>query len=416
MSSTTEVLVVGGGPAGMAAALSALAAGARVTLLERNEKLGKKLYITGKGRCNVTNLCGRDAFLEQVPRNPRFLNAALDFLSPADLVDWLKRLGCPTVAERGNRVFPESQKASDVTRALSGGLAGADVRLGAGVSSLMTEQGSARGARLDSGAEIRARAVVVATGGLSYPLTGSTGDGYRFAEQAGHEVTPRSPSLTGLVTSDAWMREAQGLTLENVALSATWPGKGRYREQGELLFTHYGISGPLALTLSSLLSGTDAGQAQAFIDLKPALDAATLKARFQKDAAENGRRRLAGALTAYLPSSLAALFPGIAGVDGMTVMSQVSAPQRDALLGLMKRLPVHITGLRPFSEAVVTRGGVSVRQVSPSTMSSRLIRGLYFAGEVLDVDAMTGGFNLHIAFATGALAGHAAALYALENN
>lgn len=416
MSSTTEVLVVGGGPAGLAAALSALAAGARVTLLERNEKLGKKLYITGKGRCNVTNLCGRDAFLEQVPRNPRFLNAALDFLSPADLVAWLKRLGCPTVVERGNRVFPGSQKASDVTRALAGGLTGADVRLGAGVSSLMTEKGSAQGARLDDGAEIRARAVVVATGGLSYPLTGSTGDGFRFAERAGHEVTPRSPSLTGLVTKDAWMREAQGLTLKNVALSAVWPGKGRYREQGELLFTHYGISGPLALTLSSLLSGTDVEEAQAFIDLKPALDAATLKARFQKDAAENGRRRVAGALAAYLPASLAALFPGIAGVDGETVMSQVTAPQRDALLGHMKRLPVHIAGLRPFSEAVVTRGGVSVGQVSPSTMASRIIRGLYFAGEVLDVDAMTGGFNLHIAFATGALAGHAAATFALENN
>ncbi len=416
MSSTTDVLIIGGGPAGLAAALSAQEAGARVTLLERNEKLGKKLYITGKGRCNVTNICDREAFLEHVPRNPRFLNAALDALSPASLVEWLARLGCPTVLERGNRVFPESQKASDVTRALSGGLKSAAVRLGAGVSSLLTQTDAVAGVRLDSGRDIHAKAVVVATGGLSYPLTGSTGDGYRFAEQAGHEVTPRFPSLTGLVTRDEWMRAVQGLTLKNVALSAAWPGKGRFREQGELLFTHYGMSGPLALTLSSLLSGTDPEGAQAFIDLKPALDAATLKKRFQKDVAENGRRRVAGVLSSYLPSSLAALFPGIAGLDGETVMGQVSGLQREALLGLMKRLPVHVTALRPFSEAVVTRGGVSVKQVNPSTMASRLTRGLYFAGEVLDVDAMTGGFNLHIAFATGALAGRSAARYAHDNN
>lgn len=406
---TTDILVIGGGPAGLMAALFAKAEGARVLLLEHNEKLGKKLYITGKGRCNVSNLCQIEDFLKQVPRNPRFLYAALSFLPPDKLRELLHSLGCPTVVERGNRVFPESQKASDVTRALSNKLDSREIRLKTRAVSLLAGNGKAEGVVLEDGEEIRAHAVVLATGGLSYPLTGSTGIGHRLAEMAGHAIMPLSPSLTGFDTRDEWPRKLQGLTLKNVSLQASWGRKGRFREQGELLFTHFGISGPLALSLSAYLAGSDVKAAEVWLDLKPALDEATLQTRLADEITSFGRRSLGSLLTGYLPASLAAVFPGITGLPEAKTLNQLSAAERSLMIKSLKHLPVALLSHRPFSEAVITRGGVDVKQVNPSTMASRLMEGLYFAGEILDVDALTGGFNLQITFATGALAGHSAA-------
>lgn len=406
---TIDVLVIGGGPAGMAAALSAKAAGASVLLLEQNDKLGKKLYITGKGRCNVTNLCSQEEFLAQVPRNPRFLFSAFKALNPEQLREWLHSLGCPTVVERGRRVFPASQKASDVTRALQGGLNAQELRLNARVAGVLLEEGRASGARLETGEVIAAPAVILATGGLSYPASGATGIGHGIAKELGHEVTPLFPSLTGFNTRDAWPRDLQGLTLKNVALRAGWPKKERFEEQGELLFTHYGVSGPLALSLSSLLAGQDVTKAKVTLDLKPALRDEDLRRRLLADIAQHGRKTLAGLLPGYLPASLASLFPGILGLDAEKPLHQLSAQEREALIVGFKRLPLRLNSHRAFTEAVVTRGGVDVRQVNPSTMASKIVKGLYFAGELLDVDAMTGGYNLQIAFSTGALAGRSAA-------
>ena len=404
-----EVVIIGGGPAGMTAALHAKAAGASVLLLEHNEKLGKKLYITGKGRCNVSNLCEREEFLLHVPRNPRFLNASLSCMSPVRLREWLSTLGCPTIVERGNRVFPASQKASDVTKALSRSLGTHEVRLGARVVSLLVSNQQVLGVQLESGEEIRARAVILATGGVSYPVTGSTGMGQKMAQAAGHTVKPLSPSLTGFDTMDEWPMRLQGLTLKNVTLHATWPGKGQYAEQGELLFTHFGISGPLVLSLSSYLAGRNVQEAKVSLDLKPALDIPVLNSRLSEDINRYGRKALSSLMVEYMPASLAAVFPQVLGLNGAKALNQLTAKERENVLAGFKHLPIRLKSHRPFTEAVITCGGVDVKQVNPSSMESKLITGLYFAGEVLDVDALTGGFNLQIAFSTGALAGQSAA-------
>lgn len=424
-----RIIIIGGGAAGMMASIFAARAGAtgasgvsgvsgasgvQVTLLERGEKLGKKVYITGKGRCNVTNDCTMDEFLREVPRNPRFLYSALSFFSPQDMMQLLEDGGCPVVVQRGRRVFPSTEKASDVTRTLQRLMnnAGVSVRYGARVSSLLTEspdgQTRVTGVRLQDGTSLPADRVIIATGGLSCPLTGSAGDGYRLAEQVGHTVLPRSGVLSAIETEDQWCAQLQGLSLKNVTLTLKKGKKQLYSELGEMLFTHFGISGPLVLTMSCHLPDK-LSDADVTLDLKPGLTAQQLDARLQRELAEDSRRQLRNMLPHLLPGSFAELFPALCGIDGDKVCAQVTREEREKIAAMLKALPIHLKRLAPIEEAIVTRGGISVKEVAPATMESRLVKGLYFAGEVLDVDAHTGGYNLQIAWSTGALAGESAA-------
>ena len=405
----SDILVIGGGAAGMMAAVFAARAGANVTLLEKNEKLGKKVYITGKGRCNLTNDCGLDEFLSQVPRNPRFLYSALTFFSPRDMMTLLENGGCPVEVQRGKRVFPASEKASDVTKALTGLLRNGSVRirLNTGVRCLKTEDGRITGAELADGTFLRADAVILACGGLSYPSTGSTGDGYRFAEVLGHSVVPASPVLVGLETKEDWPKALQGLSLRNVTLTLSCAKRKLYSELGEMLFTHFGVSGPLALEASCHLPDP-AGNAMLTIDLKPGLTREQLDNRLRRDFSEAGKKQLKSILPGLLPGSLAEIFPDLCGINASLPCSQVTVAQREALLTKLKALPLSVKAPRPVTEAVVTRGGINVKEIDPGTMRSRIISNLYFAGEMIDVDAHTGGFNLQIAWSTGALAGASA--------
>ena len=404
-----EILVIGGGAAGMMAAVFAARAGAEVTLLEKNEKLGKKVYITGKGRCNLTNDCDLDEFLAQVPRNPRFLYSALSFFSSRDMMALMEENGCPVTVQRGRRVFPTSEKASDVTKALTGLLRkwNVRIRLNSDVRCLKTENGLITGAELTDGTFLSADAVILACGGLSYPSTGSTGDGFRFAEALGHTITPPSPVLVGLETEETWPRSLQGLSLRNVTLSLVSGKKTLYSELGEMLFTHFGISGPLVLEASCHLPQPAKG-GRLFIDLKPGLTREQLDARLRRDFTEAGKKQLKSVLPGLLPASFAAIFPGLCGISPDLPCNQITAAQREQLLAALKALPLTIKAPRPIDEAVVTRGGVSVKEIEPGTMRSKLIPNLYFAGEMIDVDAHTGGYNLQISWSTGALAGASA--------
>ena len=402
------MIVIGGGAAGMLAALFAARNGARVTLLEKNEKLGKKVYITGKGRCNCTNLCDVQAFLQEVPRNPRFLYSALKLLDPEAFLALLNSLGCETKVERGRRAFPASDHASDVTKALENGLrrCGVRIRFHAEADQLLIRDSRIEGVCLKNGETLAAERVIVCTGGLSYPSTGSTGDGYRWAEEAGLAVTPRAPSLAGLETKEPWPAQLQGLTLKNICLTARSCGKIIYSQLGEMLFTHYGVSGPLAIECSAHLSGQR--NAELSLDLKPALTEDQLRQRLDRELAAAGKKQLATVMQTLLPVRFAALFPSLIGADGKTPCSQVNGKTRQALVRAFKALPLTVTGTRDYSEAIVTRGGVDVKELNAATMESKKIAGLYFAGEVIDVDAHTGGYNLQIAWSTGALAGQSA--------
>ncbi len=406
----SDILVVGGGAAGMMAAIAAAEAGCGVTLLERNEKLGRKIYITGKGRCNCTNDCSLDDFLREVPRNPRFLYSALTAFTPQDMMAFLESAHCPVVVQRGHRVFPATEKASDVTRALERRLreTGVEVRLNSRVRGLIIKDSRAAGISLTDGGELPADAVIVATGGLSYPGTGSTGDGYGLARSANHTLIPTRPSLSALETAETWPSQLQGLSLKNVRLTLKQGKKTIYDQLGEMLFTHFGISGPLVLEMSCHLPDS-LEQLELRLDLKPGLTAEQLDARLLRDLQENQRRQLHTVLPGLLPASLARIFPELAGVEGDKICGQLTRPERERILQTLKSLPLTIRRMRPVDEAIVTRGGVSVKEIDPRTMASKLLPGLYFAGEVMDVDAHTGGFNLHIAFSTGRLAGQSAA-------
>ena len=405
-----DIIVIGGGAGGMMSAIFAAQAGANVTLLERNEKLGKKIYITGKGRCNVTNDCDQEEFLRQVPRNPRFLYSAMSHFSPQDMMALLEKAGCPVVVQRGRRVFPATEKASDVTRALDRLLRqhGVRVKLNARVQELVTENGAVAGVKLIDGTELPADAVILATGGKSYPMTGSTGDGYRMAEALGHTIVPQSAVLSAMETEDAWPAELQGLSLRNVTLSVRKGKKVLWQELGEMLFTHFGVSGPLVLEASSHLPENPAGS-ELLLNLKPGLTAQQLDARLTREFTAQSRKQLRNVLPALLPGRMAEIFAEICGVDGAKTCDQITRQERETLCQMMQALPIRVKRFRPLDEAIVTRGGVSVKEVVPATMESKLVPGLYFAGEVIDVDAHTGGYNLQIAWSTGALAGQCAA-------
>ena len=399
------VFVIGGGPAGMICAANAARNGHTVTLFERNEKLGKKLYITGKGRCNVTNIAEREAFFEHVLRNPRFLYSAFSHFDNKDIMERIEQAGVPLKTERGGRVFPVSDKSSDILRACEKIVreSGVTVRLNAHVDEVLARDGAVSGIRIGS-QTLACDTVVVATGGISYPQTGSTGDGYDFARATGHSVEEPVASLVPLVTEELWPRELAGLTLKNITLTAEKKGKEVFSELGELLFTHFGISGPLVLSLSGVIAGQPAGTRLA-IDLKPALSREQLDARLVRDLQEGARQQVKTALHALLPQRLLEIVLELAKIDGTLPVGQPSKTMRLQLVEMLKALPLTVSGARGLNEAVVTRGGVSVKDVNASTMESKRVKGLYFAGEVLDIDATTGGYNLQIAWSTGALAG-----------
>ena len=412
-----KVAVIGGGAAGMLAAIRAAEAGAQVLLAERNDRLGKKLRITGKGRCNVTNFCEREEFLSNVPTNPRFLYAALAAMGPSDTMTFFEGLGVPLKVERGNRVFPVSDRADDIANALVARCRSLDVTvLHTRVQAVLQTQGRVTGILTENGETLAVNAVILATGGKSYPKTGSDGDGYRMAKELGHTITPIRPSLVPLVESGDLCKQMQGLSLRNIGLRIveTASQKTVYEDFGELLFTHFGLSGPTVLSASAHLSDILPGKYEAQIDLKPALSPEKLDERLLADFSKYKNRDFANALDDLLPQKMIEPFILSTRIDPRKKVNSVTKEERKRILSHLKCFRVPLSGLRPISEAIVTRGGVAVSEVNPKTMESRLIEGLFFAGEILDVDAYTGGFNLQIAFSTAWLAGKNAAETANE--
>lgn len=401
-----DVAVIGAGASGMLAAVSAAEAGATVLLIERNRETGLKIGLTGKGRCNLTNNCDLNTFLENVPVNPRFLYRALTDFSPADTMDYFESIGVKLKTERGRRVFPQSDSAQEVRRALRRECEKRCRLVQGRADGIIMSGGAVCGVTVD-GREYASRAVIVATGGLSYPRTGSTGDGYRFAREAGHTVTPLRGSLVPIVCTGKLCGELMGLSLRNVALSASVSGKTVYRGEGEMLFTHFGVSGPLVLSASALIAGRY--PAELTIDLKPALDRETLDRRLLREFGDNPNKDYVNLLGALLPAKLVPVFAELSGIDPRRKANGITREERSAIVSLLKEFRLTAEGTRPPEEAVVTSGGVCVKEINPSTMESRLVKGLYFAGEVIDVDAYTGGYNLQIAFSTGRLAGLSAA-------
>ena len=405
-----SIVVIGGGAAGLMAAITAARQGAAVTLLEPNERLGKKVNITGKGRCNVTNDCDRDTLLGNIPGNGRFLYSALTRFTPRDAMAFFEGLGVPLKVERGNRVFPVSDSAFDITNALERELKRLRVRwVRDRAVELVTEDGTVRAVAGEKGT-YPAEAAIVATGGVSYPGTGSTGDGYRLAAAVGHTIVPPRGSLVPLESGDGDCAAMQGLSLRNVELTVL-NGKGKpvFREFGEMLFTHFGVSGPLVLSASAHLRRWDKEQYRLSIDLKPALDEQKLEARLLRDIGENPNRDMSNIAAGLVHRSMVDVVLRRLGIPAEEKANSLTKEQRRSLVRLLKHFTVDVTGPRPVAEAIVTAGGVKVGEVMPNTMASKLAAGLYFAGEVLDVDAYTGGFNLQIAWATGHLAGLSAA-------
>lgn len=408
-----KVIVIGGGAAGMMAACMAAVEGAHVTLLEKNEKTGKKIYITGKGRCNLTNACQREEFLENVITNPKFLYSAFAQLDNQAVMNFFEKAGCRLKTERGDRVFPVSDHSSDVIAALNGELKKnrVQVMLHTEVSELLLEEGSIKGVLLSDGKKLHTDAVIIATGGRSYESTGSTGDGYRFAKQAGHTIKDLRPSLVPFVVKEEWCKKLQGLSLKNVAVTLKKEKKKIYEGFGEMLFTHFGVSGPLILSASSFYTAKYNGQeALLTIDLKPAMDREQLDKRILRDFEENAGKQFKNALDKLLPAKLIPVMVELSGIDPHKKTNEVTKKERSRLLELFKELKLTVNGCRGYGEAIITGGGVNVKEIDPKTMGSRLVNGLYFAGEVMDVDALTGGFNLQIAWSTGALAGKSAAM------
>lgn len=404
----SNVIVAGGGASGMMAAYSASRFGCKVILLEKNVKLGKKLFITGKGRCNVTNACGKDELFDHIVSNPKFLYSAFDGFDNKQMMELLQEAGCPLKVERGERVFPVSDHSSDVIAALERLLnrQRVAIRLGTAVQEVLTQDGRVTGVLLQGGQRLEADSVILATGGLSYPATGSTGDGYRMAQKLGHTVRECMPALTPMEVREPWCGGLQGLTLKNVAFTLSCGTKKIWQGFGEMLFTHFGISGPLVLSASSYYSKCkDKNNVTVTVDLKPALTMEQLDKRILRDFDENPNKRLKNVVSALYPAKLTPVMIELSGIDGEKRIHEVTKEERIRLAEATKQLKMHVTGLRDYAEAIITQGGIRVKEVNPSTMESKLVSGLYFAGELLDLDAVTGGFNLQIAWSTGYLAG-----------
>lgn len=392
----------------MMAALAAADGAWQVELLEKNEKLGKKIYITGKGRCNVTNDCEPDTFFANVVSNPKFLYSAYYTFDNTQIMQLLEQNGCPLKVERGNRVFPVSDHSSDIIRTLQNALLKKNVKISLHkeVKNLLIENGVVCGVELSDGRKMPADAVVVATGGVSYPSTGSTGDGYRMATDSGHRMAEVKPALVPFTVKENWPLSLQGLALKNVGVTLKDGKKEIYNGFGEMLFTHFGISGPLILSASSYYSKKYFGkEVQLSLDLKPALNMEQLDKRILRDFEEKKNKQLKNALDGLLPTKMLPVIIGLTQIAPEKYVHDITREERQLIVSLLKNLPLTVTGTRPFTEAIITQGGISVKDINPSTMESKLIKNLYFAGEVLDLDAMTGGFNLQIAWSTGYLAG-----------
>ena len=406
-----RVTVIGGGAAGMMAAIRAAEMGADVTLIERNDRCGKKLRITGKGRCNVTNACDSREFLNHVPTNPRFLYSALSCFSTDDTQAFFEEAGVPLKVERGRRVFPVSDKADDIVSALVKRVRALGVHVVCGrASEICVSNGKVTGCMI-SDKFIEADALIIATGGRSYPGTGSDGDGYRLASTVGHTVTPLIPSLVPLTSKSKICPSLQGLSLKNVSLTVTDTASGKtvYEDFGEMMFTHFGMTGPMILSASAHLSDITPGKYEAHINLKSALDEKTLDARVLSDFAKYANKDFVNALGDLLPAKLIPVVITLSGIDARKKVNSVTREERAALCAVIRDLRIRIDGFRPIAEAIVTKGGIDTKEINPKTMESKICEGLYFAGEVIDVDAYTGGYNLQIAFSTGALAGQSAA-------
>ena len=400
----SKVLIVGGGASGLFAAYASALRGNNTILLEKNEKLGKKIYITGKGRCNLTASVSNQEFFTNIVSNQKFLFSAINNFSPADTIDFFTNNGLNLKTERGNRVFPMSDKASDVTKTLEKALLnlGVDIRLNTSVFDIIVNDGVVKGVVTEQG-ELYADSVVVCTGGLSYPTTGSSGDGYKFAKKIGHSIVELKPSLVGIELCGSDFLELQGLSLKNVKISAFSSNKKVFDDFGEMLFTHFGVSGPIVLSCSSKINRLNNVEIQ--IDLKPALDIQTLENRLLREFKDNNNKTLFYAIRSLLPKNLVNCVIRQAGLSPQTNCSHITLEMRKRLIESLKALKFQVKKLRAIEEAIVTAGGVNVKEINPKTMESKLVKNLFFAGEVLDVDAYTGGYNLQIAFSTGFAAG-----------
>jgi len=406
-----RVVIIGGGAAGLMAAHSAAEnadAQTEILIIEKNERPARKVMITGKGRCNVTNNCDTETLISSTLKNPRFLYSAFSLFSSADTQSFFEKHGVKLKTERGNRVFPVSDKAVDIVDALASVTRFKNVKLiNATAIEVLQEEGRISKVKLSNGELIKADAVIIATGGMSYSVTGSTGDGYRFAKELGHTITKIKPSLVPLECHEGFCSRLSGLSLKNVTLSVFEEGKKKpiFSEMGEMLFTHFGISGPLVLSASSHIKKMGEKQYKAFIDLKPALSEEQLDSRILRDFSERINKDFVNSLDMLLPKSLIPIVVRLSGIPDNIKVNNITREQRQALCRLLKKFPLTITAFRPIEEAIITSGGVSVKEIDPTTMQSKLVSGLFFAGEIIDVDALTGGFNLQIAFSTGYLAG-----------
>lgn len=403
---TSEVIVIGGGASGAFAALISARMGRKVILFEKNEHIGRKLRITGKGRCNLTNNCSGDELMNNIPVNPRFLYSAFSAFSPQDTMNFFEELGVPLKTERGKRVFPVSDKADDIADALGKALKKAGVRIiHESVKHILTDDNICTGVITSDGKEYNAQSVLLATGGKSYPLTGSTGDGYIMAKELGHTITNIYPSLVPLVIKEKFCSDMMGLSLRNVALKLFDQNKLIFSEQGEMLFTHFGVSGPLILSASSHIRDMQSGRYTISIDLKPALTLQQLDKRIQRDFSENQNRDFINAVRNLLPAKMIPVAVKLSGIPENKKANSITKEERLHFAELLKNFTLTVRDFRPVDEAIITSGGISVKEINPKTMESRLVSGLFFAGEIIDVDAYTGGFNLQIAFSTAYSAG-----------